>query len=135
MRLATLTLLVASAAAVEMHLTTGDFHTYPGYAGNYFVEHGSVDFFKGEHDGEDAVHFQLELRLNDGMCGDYHSVIGMEKAEPLRRFVTGMVKGRFTPATEEATLSGLYIETDDATGKAVRVEMVRNGGRLQNAAP
>ena len=27
-----------------------------------------------------------------GMCGDYDSVIGMEKSEPLRRFVTGMAK-------------------------------------------
>jgi metallophosphoesterase (TIGR00282 family) len=70
-----------------------------------------------------------------GMCGDYHSVIGMEKAEPMRRFVTGMVKGRFTPAMEEATLSGLYVETDDRSGKAVRVEMVRQGGRLSQAGP
>jgi metallophosphoesterase (TIGR00282 family) len=70
-----------------------------------------------------------------GMCGDYHSVIGMEKAEPLRRFVTGMAKGRFNPANEDATLSGLYVETDDATGKAVRIEMVREGGKLQQSAP
>ncbi len=80
MRLATLALLVASAAAVEMHLTTGDFHTYPGYAGHVHVEHGSVDFFKGEHDGEDAVHFQLELRLNDGMCSDYQPSMGAANA-------------------------------------------------------
>jgi len=70
-----------------------------------------------------------------GMCGDYNSVIGMDKAEPLRRFITGMPKARFTPATEEATLSGLYIETDDMTGKATRVEMVRQGGRLAQAGP
>ena len=70
-----------------------------------------------------------------GMCGDYHSVIGMEKAEPLRRFVTGMAKGRFTPATGEATLSGLYVETDDSTGRATRVAMVRAGGRLPPAGP
>ncbi len=70
-----------------------------------------------------------------GMCGDYYSVIGMEKAEPMRRFVTGMIKGRFTPATEEATLSGLYVETDDRTGKATRVEMVRQGGRLSQTGP
>ncbi len=70
-----------------------------------------------------------------GMCGDYYSVIGMEKAEPMRRFVTGMVKGRFTPATEDATLSGLYVETDDRTGKATRVEMVRQGGRLTQTGP
>lgn len=32
-----------------------------------------------------------------GMCGDYDSVIGMDKEEPLRRFITGMPKGRFQP--------------------------------------
>ncbi|MFT5870963.1 MAG: metallophosphoesterase (TIGR00282 family) [Paracoccaceae bacterium] len=70
-----------------------------------------------------------------GMCGDYNSVIGMEKDEPMRRFITGMPKGRFVPAVGEATLSGVYIETDDQTGKALRVEPVRIGGRLQQAGP
>ena len=70
-----------------------------------------------------------------GMCGDYHSVIGMEKTEPMRRFITGMSKERFTPATGEATLSGVYVETDDRTGKALRIAMVRDGGVLQAAAP
>ncbi len=70
-----------------------------------------------------------------GMCGDYNSVIGMEKGEPLRRFVTGMSKSRFTPATNEATLSGVYIETDDRSGAATRVEMVRIGGPLAQATP
>ena len=70
-----------------------------------------------------------------GMCGDYLSVIGMEKTEPMRRFVTGMTKTRFTPADGDATLSGVFVETDDRTGRAVQVRMVRNGGRLQQAAP
>lgn len=70
-----------------------------------------------------------------GMCGDYNSVIGMDKVEPMHRFVTGMSKGRFTPASEEATVSGLYIETDDRTGKTLRCDMVRQGGRLQAAGP
>lgn len=70
-----------------------------------------------------------------GMCGDYDSVIGMDKAEPLRRFVTGMVKGRFQPALGEATLCGLFVETDDKTGKAVQVKMVRQGGRLEQCGP
>ena len=70
-----------------------------------------------------------------GMCGDYNSVIGMEKDEPLRRFVTGMPKGRFTPAGGEATLSGVYVETDDRSGAATRVAPVRLGGRLEAAAP
>ena len=59
----------------------------------------------------------------------------MEKAEPMRRFITGMTKDRFTPATGEATLSGVYVETDDRTGKSTRVEMIREGGRLQASAP
>jgi metallophosphoesterase (TIGR00282 family) len=70
-----------------------------------------------------------------GMCGDYNSVIGMDKAEPLRRFITGMPKGRFEPANGEATLSGIYVETDDRTGKATRVEAVRQGGRLSQQGP
>lgn len=70
-----------------------------------------------------------------GMCGDYNSVIGMEKTEPMRRFVTGMARGRFQPAMGDVTLSGLYVETDDRTGKATRVVMVRQGGRLEQTGP
>jgi len=70
-----------------------------------------------------------------GMCGDYDSVIGMDKAEPLRRFITGMIRERFSPATGEVTLSGLYIETDDRTGRATRAVMVRQGGRLAQSGP
>lgn len=70
-----------------------------------------------------------------GMCGDYNSVIGMETAEPMRRFITGMPKSRFTPALGEATLAGVYVETDDLTGKALRIEPVRQGGRLAEAGP
>jgi calcineurin-like phosphoesterase len=70
-----------------------------------------------------------------GMCGDYNSVIGMQKDEPLRRFVTGMPKERFTPASDEATLSGVVVETDDKTGAATRITPVRVGGLLQDAAP
>lgn len=70
-----------------------------------------------------------------GMCGDYDSVIGMEKLEPMRRFITGMPKDRFTPAGGPATLSGVYVETDDKTGHAVKVRMIRIGGRLEDARP
>ncbi|MDO5620782.1 MAG: TIGR00282 family metallophosphoesterase [Paracoccus sp. (in: a-proteobacteria)] len=70
-----------------------------------------------------------------GMCGDYDSVIGMEKTEPLRRFVTGMVRERFTPAEGEATLSGLLVTTDDRTGLATAVQPIRQGGRLAPAMP
>ena len=70
-----------------------------------------------------------------GMCGVYDSVIGMDREEPLRRFVTGMGKGRFEPATGEATLSGVYVETDDRTGRAKAVTPVRLGGALAASGP
>ncbi len=70
-----------------------------------------------------------------GMCGDYNSVIGMEKDEPMRRFITGMGRGRFTPAMGEATLCGLLVETDDATGAARAIHPIRQGGRLASAGP
>jgi hypothetical protein len=70
-----------------------------------------------------------------GMCGDYNSVIGMDPAEPLRRFVTGMTKNRFEPAMGPATLSGVLVETDDKTGKAVAIQMIRHGGKLEQSAP
>lgn len=70
-----------------------------------------------------------------GMTGDYDSVIGMSKEEPLRRFTTGIPSGRFEPATGPATMSGIAVETDDATGLAIKVAPVRVGGRLEPAVP
>jgi calcineurin-like phosphoesterase len=70
-----------------------------------------------------------------GMCGDYDSVIGMDKLEPVTRFVTGMSKARFAPAEGEATLCGVFVETDDASGRALRVLPVRVGGRLAQSVP
>jgi metallophosphoesterase (TIGR00282 family) len=70
-----------------------------------------------------------------GMCGDYQSVIGMDKNEPMRRFVTGMSKGRFTPALGPATLSGVFVKTDAQTGKAVDISPVRMGGALSQSVP
>jgi 2',3'-cyclic-nucleotide 2'-phosphodiesterase len=70
-----------------------------------------------------------------GMTGDYDSIIGMQKDEPLRRFTSGIPSGRFEPAQGAATLSGVAVETDDATGLAVKIAPVRIGGRLEPALP
>ena len=75
------------------------------------------------------------FQADAGMCGDYLSVIGMDPEAPMRRFLDGMPAGRMTPATGEATLCGLFVETDDATGLAARAAPVRLGGRLAQAAP
>jgi hypothetical protein len=65
-----------------------------------------------------------------GMCGDYNSVIGMEKDEPLARFLTKIPGGRFEPAMGEATLCGALVETDDATGLARAIRPFRIGGLI-----
>lgn len=70
-----------------------------------------------------------------GMCGDYDSVIGMDPEEPLRRFTRKISGGRFTPALGEATVCGVFVETDDSTGLAVRIAPVRVGGRLAPTEP
>ncbi len=70
-----------------------------------------------------------------GMCGDYDSIIGMEKQEPLNRFRRKIPAARFTPAQGEATVCGIYVETDDATGLASYVGPLRQGGLLAPAWP
>jgi 2',3'-cyclic-nucleotide 2'-phosphodiesterase len=70
-----------------------------------------------------------------GMCGDYESVLGMNKDEPIRRFQTKIPSGRFEPSTGAATVSGLAVETDDATGLAVKLAPVRIGGVLDETRP
>ena len=70
-----------------------------------------------------------------GMSGDYDSIIGMDKDEPLTRFLRKIPGARFEPALGEATLCALAVETDDATGLARRVGAVRLGGMLEECKP
>lgn len=70
-----------------------------------------------------------------GMCGDYDSVIGMAKEGAAARFWRKMPGERLHPADGEATVCGLFVETDDRTGLALRVEPVRQGGRLSQTVP
>jgi len=70
-----------------------------------------------------------------GMTGDYDSIIGMVKDEPLNRFLHRIPAGRFEPALGQATLCAIAVETDDTTGLALRVAAVRLGGRLEPASP
>ncbi len=70
-----------------------------------------------------------------GMCGDYDSVIGMAKEEPIRRFRNKTPGNRFEPASGEATICGVLVESDDATGLAKSIAPVRIGGRLTQVIP
>jgi metallophosphoesterase (TIGR00282 family) len=70
-----------------------------------------------------------------GMSGDYDSVIGMVKEPATLRFWRKTPGERLAPAEGEATVCGVFIETDDATGRARRIAPVRIGGRLAAAMP
>ena len=124
-----------SASLIDMHCEA----TSEKMAMGHFAD-GRASVVVGTHTHVPTADAQILPKgtayLTDaGMTGDYLSIIGMEPAEPMRRFVTGMPKSRFTPALGEATLSGVYFETDDRTGAATRIEMVRIGGRLPEAGP
>jgi metallophosphoesterase (TIGR00282 family) len=69
-----------------------------------------------------------------GMCGDYNSVIGMEKTEPVSRFVRKVNSARLEPADGEGSVSGVFIETEN-NGLANRIAPVRIGGRLAETIP
>jgi len=69
-----------------------------------------------------------------GMTGDFDSVIGMSKDEPLNRFLRKIPSSKFEPATGQATLCALAVETD-ARGLAIKVGPVRLGVGLEEARP
>jgi metallophosphoesterase (TIGR00282 family) len=70
-----------------------------------------------------------------GMCGDYDSVIGMKKELSIPRFTRKIPGERMSPAEGEATVCGVLIVTDDATGRAQSIEPIRMGGRLRQQVP
>ena len=65
-----------------------------------------------------------------GMTGDYNGIIGADAAQPLQYFKTGLKLDRYKPAEGEGTLCGVFIETDDATGLAVKITPIKRGGAL-----
>lgn len=69
-----------------------------------------------------------------GMCGDYDSVIGFNKDAPLARFTTKVKKHRLEPATNAATLCGVFIETNDKNGLCTHISPIQLGGTLPQIA-
>ena len=67
-----------------------------------------------------------------GMCGDYNSVIGMNKDNSLKKFLKDSSATKHYPALGEATISGIMVTADDATGLAKKVEPIVLGRSLEN---
>jgi 2',3'-cyclic-nucleotide 2'-phosphodiesterase len=125
----------ADAAIIDVHAEA----TSEKQAMGHFCD-GRASLVIGTHTHVPTADHQILPRgtafVSDvGMTGDYDSVIGMDKDEPLIRFLRRIPGARFEPALGEATLCALAVETDDATGLAQRVAAVRLGGRLEQAQP
>ncbi len=126
---------VSDAIIVEIHAEA----TAEKYIMGHFCD-GRVTAVVGAHThvptGDAHILANGTAYMSDaGMCGDYDSVIGMKKGPLVQRAATRLPVERKSPAEGPATLCGVYIESDDRTGLAVRVEPIRIGGRLQRTMP
>jgi len=127
--------LGCDAFLIDMHAET----TSEKMAMGHFCD-GRASLVVGTHTHVPTADHQIlahgtAYQSDAGMTGDFDSVIGMDKEEPLRRFLRKVPGARFEAAEGPATLCGLAVDIDDATGLALNVAPVRIGGRLSPALP
>jgi 2',3'-cyclic-nucleotide 2'-phosphodiesterase len=127
--------MTAQAIVVDVHAEA----TSEKLAFGHFLD-GKVSLVVGTHTHVPTADHRImpggtAFQCDAGMCGDYDSVIGMGKEAATARFVRKMPGERLQPAEGDATLCGLFVETDDRTGLARRVDPVRVGGGLSEAMP
>jgi hypothetical protein len=124
----------ADAIVVDMHAEA----TSEKMAMGHFCD-GRASLVVGSHQHIPTADAQIfpggtAYQTDAGACADYDSVIGMEKTEPVQRFVRKMSSQRYSPATGPATLCAVFVQTG-AKGLASRIEPVRIGGRLKQTLP
>jgi len=116
-----------------------DFHgeiTSEKNAMGYYFD-GKATLFVGTHTHiptndarilENGTAYQTDA----GMCGDYDSVIGMNKINSLKRFMKEDSVKHF-PANGDASLSGVIVDCNIKTGLADKIESFIFGGELNNS--
>jgi metallophosphoesterase (TIGR00282 family) len=135
-------LLDSSPLGNEADVVFIDFHaeaTSEKQCFGHFVD-GRVSAVVGTHTHVPTADCQIlnggtGYMSDAGMCGDYDSSLGMDKEEPLNRFVTKMPKGRFEVASGPPTVCGVGIEISDRTGLAEKIAPLRLGARLEETVP
>lgn len=105
----------------------------------HFVD-GRASFVVGTHTHQPTADHQIlngsTAYITDaGMCGDYDSSLGMDKEEPLNRFLSKVPRGRFEAAGGPATICGVGVDISDRTGLAERIAPLRIGPRLEETVP
>ena len=101
---------------------------------------GRVSLVIGTHTHQPTADHQIlnggtAYMTDAGMCGDYDSSLGMDKEEPLNRFLSKVPKMRFEAARGPATLCGVGVDISDRTGLAERIAPFRRGPRLEETFP
>ena len=87
-------------------------HTHVPTADTQILEHGTA--------------YQTDI----GMCGDYNSVIGMNKENALKKFFKEKNAVKHFPSEGEGTLSGIIVEAEIKTGLAKKVSRLLIGGNF-----
>ena len=87
-------------------------HTHVPTADTRILDHGTA--------------YQTDI----GMCGDYNSVIGMNKENSLKRFFKDKNAVKHFPSLGEGTISGMIVDADEKTGLAKKVSRIIVGGSL-----
>jgi len=116
-----------------------DFHgeiTSEKMAIGYFFD-GNVTMVVGTHTHVPTSDYRIlqkgtAYQTDVGMCGDYNSVIGMNRDNSLKKFLKDPSAVKHFPALGEGTISGLMVNADSKTGLAKKVEPIIFGGSLKN---
>jgi 2',3'-cyclic-nucleotide 2'-phosphodiesterase len=127
--------LAADAIIVDFHAEA----TSEKQAAGHMFD-GRVSLVVGTHTHVPTADHQIlpngtAYQTDAGMSGNYNSILGMDKHEPMRRWLQKTPGSRLEVALGEATLCGLAIETNNKTGLALSVHPVRVGGSLSQVVP
>ena len=122
----------ADFIVVDMH---GEITSEKMAIGHFF--NGKATMVVGTHTHVPTLDYIImdkgtAYQTDTGMCGDYDSVIGMNKDNSLKKFLKDPSHTKHYPALGEATISGLIVQADDETGLAKKVDPIIIGGVLES---
>jgi 2',3'-cyclic-nucleotide 2'-phosphodiesterase len=105
----------------------------------YFLD-GRVSMVVGTHTHAPTADHRIlpqgtAFQGDAGMTGNYDSILGMDRREPIRRWIEKTPGARLEVAEGPGMLCGLAVETDDRTGLALKVAPVRVGAVLEETLP
>jgi 2',3'-cyclic-nucleotide 2'-phosphodiesterase len=126
---------VCDAILVDMHAEA----TSEKQGMGYFLD-GRVSVVVGTHTHVPTADHRIlpggtGYQSDAGMTGNYQSILGMDRHEPVRRWLSKTPGSRLEVADGPATLCGLAVETDDKTGLTVKLAPVRVGAVLDQSLP